>query len=321
MDLTEPPESFDALLAEFPDAAAVLAESASTPAPAHLKPRTIDAALAARHPGRPADAVVAARPADAFALAVDDLEALLRDLAPGDWDAAALGEWTVLGVVGHLVAVEQYIGALLGLWPMPEEFVDDSDHRAMTQASVAVAESGSPSDAIDRWAELARAIAAHARTLDDAQLEERVIVHGFSYRTRTLLVARTFELWTHSSDMCAALGRPRVDPDAARLRLMCEVAVAALPVGLMLSGGDGGGRVARVVLTGVGGGAWTQPLDVGAVLDGSSDVAPDVALMADAIDFCRVAAQRLSPADLDAVIEGDRALADELLVGVAVFSA
>ncbi len=77
------------------------------------------------------------------------------------------------------------------------------------------------------------------------------------------------------------------------------------------------GRTARIVLTGPGGGAWTQQLDPAMALPG----AVDVSIVADAVDFCRLAAQRLDPAELAVVIEGDAALADDLLVGAAVFAA
>jgi len=322
MDLTSPDDPLDDLLDEFPVAVAALAETARAAPPAGLRARTLEAALAARPPGRPAAVVEPVTPPEAFAESVADMVALLGELSPDEWDVGALDTWTVRGVVGHLIAIEQYIGAHLGLWPMPPEYVDDADHRLMTESSVAAARDATPAALIRMWKARTAAIVARVAQMTDVELDERVVVHGVSYRWRTLLVARTFEVWTHASDIRAATGRAPVDPEAGRLRLMSEVAVAALPIGLALTGGVADGRSARIVLTGPGGGAWLQPLDLaGSEEAQNTDREPAVTLVVDSVDFCRVAAQRLSPADLDAVIEGDRALALDLLVGVSVFAA
>jgi hypothetical protein len=40
---------------------------------------------------------------------------------------------------------------------------------------------------------------------------------------------------------------------------------------------------------------------------------PDVTVVADAVDWCRLVGDRIAPFDLDVEIHGDRTLADDLL--------
>jgi len=70
----------------------------------------------------------------------------------------------------------------------------------------------------------------------------------------------------------------------------------------------------RVVLSGPGGGAWTSVLGAGSASTGTL-------IVADALQFCRVAAQRLTAAQLEASVSGDRSLAEEVLRAVAIFAA
>jgi hypothetical protein len=97
---------------------------------------------------------------------------------------------------------------------------------------------------------------------------------------------------------------------------MTDAAVGALPLGMLLNGTDPGGRTVRIVLTGDGGGSWDQALDLGAVPG-----EPVLTLVADAVDFCRVAAKRLSPADLSRTEVGDADLAADVIAAAAVFAA
>jgi hypothetical protein len=77
-----------------------------------------------------------------------------------------------------------------------------------------------------------------------------------------------------------------------------------------------GQHTARLVLTGPGGGVWNQPLQLG---DEAGE--PSVTIIADALDFCRLAAQRITPTDLAAEIGGSMDLAVAVLRGASVFAA
>jgi hypothetical protein len=107
-----------------------------------------------------------------------------------------------------------------------------------------------------------------------------------------------------------------VDPDPERLAAMSDVAARSLPTGMTLSGTARPGQSAKVVLLGGGGGTWTVPLALG-----DPGGPPAVTVVADVVDFCRVAATRLPPESLDHDVEGDVELAREVLRAVAIFAA
>jgi hypothetical protein len=85
---------------------------------------------------------------------------------------------------------------------------------------------------------------------------------------------------------------------------------------MLLGNIDGGPNTARIVLTGRGGGVWNQPL-----LLGLEPGAPSVTIVADALDFCRLAAQRIAPHDLLVEVDGPMELAMAVLRGASVFAA
>ena len=147
-------------------------------------------------------------------------------------------------------------------------------------------------------------------------MRERVTFAAIPFRVGTLMVLRAFEVWTHNDDIRRAVGRPLDAPDGARLALMSDLAVNALPLGLLMTGRSGANRTARIVLTGPGGGTWRQALAIG-----ETPGEPDVVVVADVVDFCRLAARRMPADDLVCHVEGDQALAADILVGVAVFAA
>jgi len=91
-----------------------------------------------------------------------------------------------------------------------------------------------------------------------------------------------------------------------RSRLAAGVGVAVAVAGIGLG----------VVLTGPGGGTWQR--DLGSTPDDSRSRGPaDVRIVLDAVDFCRLVANRVDPAALATVVDGDHALAQDLFVGAA----
>ncbi|HEY5025705.1 MAG TPA: hypothetical protein VII76_12080 [Acidimicrobiales bacterium] len=108
-------------------------------------------------------------------------------------------------------------------------------------------------------------------------------------------------------------------PDPAGLRLMTELAVSMLLAGMRQAGRPGQGRQARIVLTGPGGGAWQTPL--GTSPDGLRPEGPvDVRIVLDAVNFCRLVANRMDPATIATVVTGDDALARDLFIGATSFA-
>ena len=90
----------------------------------------------------------------------------------------------------------------------------------------------------------------------------------------------------------------------------------ALPIGMLLTGLEPRGRSVRIVLEGDGGGTWVQSLELAA-----EPTEPELTLVADAIEFCRVSSKRRTAADLTYTAIGDPDLAADVLRAAAVFAA
>ena len=291
--------------------------SVSAPPPA-LRARVLAAATDRRAAGAPIVPGLAgeATPVDAFAAQVADLLDLLESLGPDEWAAPTPTGWTAHELVGHLVGVEEYLGAELGLWPFTTSVDVRHDHVAVTLDAVAAQRHRAPADTIRAWRSRAAAIVDHVARLDDEALARRLPFHGVEMSLRSILGARTFEVWAHGDDIRSATGRPLQAPSPDRLRLMSNLAVRALPLGMLLAGLDRPGRTVRLVLTGPGGGTWDQALGLGEEAD-----TPDVSIVADVVSFCRLAARRLPLEELAFDAEGEESLAYDVLVGAQVFAA
>jgi len=173
-----------------------------------------------------------------------------------------------------------------------------------------------PAETRQAWERSAWAVVGLLEASGPDLLQRRIDLYGISTSARTALVARMFELWTHADDVRRALGQPLVDPDPERLAAMSDVAARSLPTGMTVAGTARPGQSAKVVLLGGGGGTWTVPLALG-----DRGGPPAVTVVADVVDFCRVAATRLAPEDLDHDVEGDVGLAAEVLRAAAIFAA
>jgi len=290
---------------EQADAAALLAEPTVTGPPPALRGATLARAVSGRQPGRPLDAVPPCEPLVAFDRTVADLDDLLRSLTGEEWNAPAHAEHgRVRDLVAHLVGVER----LVLRWLDPEDTAPDlPDHVAATRPVVAELAGTDPGDIARQWHETARAVAAAAA----GDRTRPVVFHDITISVDQLLVTRTAELWAHAIDICRATGRPSPQLDMERMAMLCNQLVAAVPLALAYRGTIAPGRAARVVLTGPAGGTFIVPL---ALQDQA--VEPEVTIVTDAVDFCRVAVRRLRPDQLDVAIEGDRALGDLVLTSI-----
>ena len=140
--------------------------------------------------------------------------------------------------------------------------------------------------------------------------------HHLAGGVRGLLVSRTFELWTHGDDIRQAVGRPLDLLDEDRLSLMVSDLMDVLPLGLGLTGQAYPGKTARFEVTGAGGGTFVVPLELGQPAG-----TPDIAVTVDALELCRLAANRLDQSELDTQVTGDSSLLDGLLVAASSFAA
>jgi len=295
----------------------LLAEVTAIAAPLQLGDLVVQAATSKRAVGQAIAAlgggehVNAAR---AYVQTVDEFTAVLADAHA--WEIVEPYGWSVTQLVAHLVEVELYFGRQLGLWQHDIDESLENDHLAMTEAAIRAAVKADFGTTLARWLDVSSAVCAHVVSLDAQQLAHRIKFHMLETRISTALVVRVFEVWTHIEDLCRTLRHDPPALDRGRLHLMTRTAVRAIPLGMLLGGIDVGTYTARLVLTGRGGGVWNQPLQLGAEAGESS-----VTIIADALEFCRLAAQRIAPADLDAEIDGPADLAIKVLRGASVFAA
>jgi uncharacterized protein (TIGR03083 family) len=294
------------------NAASALADVTATTPPADLRDRILAVARARRAPGFPLTDPAPASPADAFLRTVEELHHLLVDLRADEWITPNLAVYgRTRDLIAHLVGVEENLLGLLGHGTPPDPDIW-GDHVAATASLVAGLRDTPTAMLVDRWVHAARRLAAVASELPP---DTPMAVNDVPTTVRGMFVLRTFEVWTHHEDVCRATGRPRPVLDGPRLRLMSSDLMNALPVALAVTGSAQPGRTARIVLTGLGGGSFERPMGMDHVVG-----MPDVMITADVVDFCRLAARRIAPRDLDASIEGDATLADLVLVAASAFA-
>ena len=197
------------------------------------------------------------------------------------------------GLVGHLIGVENDVHRCLSGDPE----VASVSHVESTQAA-AIGQAGRPPARTRAdWRRAAD------RTLDlvrPADPGTKVALHGMRLPVRALLLVRAFELWTHENDIRRAAGWAASVPDASTLRMMAELAARLLPDAAARAGLDEPVDV-HLVLTGPGGGTWE-------VRGGRGRARRDpaaVSIVTDAVGFCRLVANRITPADLDVCVTGD----------------
>ena len=119
-----------------------------------------------------------------------------------------------------------------------------------------------------------------------------------------------FALWAHADDIRRACGWPPSSPPPADLRTMSSFSVQSLPLLLGVVAPAVAMAPARVVLTGPGGATFD--------LGGYGPRA--VTLVADVLDYCRLATRRVGRDEAGVVCEGDQRLGDGLLAAAQVFA-
>jgi uncharacterized protein (TIGR03083 family) len=281
--------------------------STPTPVPAGLRDRVLAAAREARAAGRPVPDVPAISPPEAFGRAADALLGLLAALPDEAWRAPVLRDLDVQGLVGHLTGVEDDVQRAIAGDPA----VAGVDHVASTQPA-AERQAGRPPEETRRG--LRTAVDRTLGDLRGADLGALTPLHGMQLPLGALLVVRAFELWTHENDVRAVAGLPPSAPDPATLRLMTGLAVDLLPHGVARVAPDAPPVDVHLVLTGPGGGTWDL------LLGDRATPAPEVSIVADAVGFCRLVADRISPAELGAHVTGAAGFAPTVLAGAAALA-
>ena len=251
----------------------------------------------------------------AFIETATQLLQLLDGLTPEEWERPTTvgGGVTARELVMHLVGVERYLLGQLGRRPAFSAPGRDDHFPATRAAAAELAGADGAQVARTWWLEAMALVAACAELGPDHE----VAYHHLGGSVRGMLVVRTFELWTHDDDIRRAVGAPRNDLDADRLSLMSSALLDVLPFGLLLAGTTRPGKTMRIVLTGPGGG---RSVDAPMMPGEPAGAVPDITIAASTLDLCRVASNRLSAAEIDVVVEGDRSLLEPVLVGAAAFA-
>jgi uncharacterized protein (TIGR03083 family) len=275
--------------------------------PPGLRDRVLAAARAARAAGRALPDLPEITPQEAFGRAVDAFSGLIAALPADAWRIPVLRDLDVQGVVGHLTGVEDDVQRALAGDPD----VAGADHVASTQGAAESQAGRRPDDTRHEWRAAADRTLAQVRTAD---LDAVVAVHGMRLPLRALLVVRSFELWTHEDDVRRACRLPASVPDAAVLRLMTGLAASLLPQGVARVTGEPPSVDVHLVLTGAGGGTWDVPVGRRVA------AAPEVAIVADAVGFCRLVAARLDVDELGGHVTGEPFLVTTVLAGAAALA-
>jgi uncharacterized protein (TIGR03083 family) len=248
----------------------------------------------------PASAVAALR------AETERLDALLNTLGRNELRVLTHNGLDGHELVGHIEAVDRAFVAAAG---NPASHIGPNEVQAITDAAMPQVHRESFAQTCARLRETRKnLIALGIRTPASRRIA--------GYSRDEALVIRAFETWTHHDDLRRALGKPVQVPAPAVMRAMADLATGLLPRAADVSGVAAPGRTARIRLTGPGGGDWTVACAPGE----APGPEPDVVITASVVDWCRVASDRLAPADLQYSVDGDAQLAADLVGAAGAFA-
>jgi uncharacterized protein (TIGR03084 family) len=208
------------------------------------------------------------------------LETVLAGLGPADWatPSAAAG-WSVADVLLHLAQTEEAVTATVSEQGDPVRWHELGATVDEAMGALVEAERGDGPEILARWRVARRESVAALRAADPARPVPWVAT---PLKPRTLATTRLAEHWAHAFDITVPLG---IDyPDTARLRHVAWLWLSTLPYAFRLAGLPP--AAVRAELTAPDGSTWHL-----------GDPAAGNVITGPAGDFCRVGAQRLSPAD------------------------
>ncbi len=237
-----------------------------------------------------------------------ELWSLLEPLASSEWDAPSpCSGWSVADVVLHLHQTDQLaLASIRGdLDASVEEFIRAGGTEgvdAAADASVAGSRGASGAEIASAW----RASAATLRSaLAEAAPGERVQWIVGRLTVRTLAATRLAECWIHTTDVAAGVG---AEPEPGeRLVHVARLAWRTIPYAFERAGESLHGPVG-LDLVGPTGRAWRF---------GLAD-RPATVVRGSGVDLCRVAGQRLDPADAD--VQADGPDADAVLALIRTYA-
>ncbi|MEU3269103.1 zf-HC2 domain-containing protein [Streptomyces bacillaris] len=276
------------------------------------------------------------------------LDALVRDFGAAEWHAPVRLQWfeeeravtrrtTVAGVIGHLMAVDGLLSAVLGL----EDPLAAAEGRGgsevpltpvrRTEAYWAATHPPATRAVREPWRDLTHRLISTA-SIAGRNVAERSVSYGdFALPLQDALLDRAFECWVHGTDIAEAVDYPYGPPSAAHLHRMVDLAARMLPAALagrrraglagpakeLVAPGEPG-RSVHLEVEGHGGGDWYIALDSPATVGSPDRAVAQVAL--DGVEFCRLVAGHISPVEAAAGQEGDREAIRDVLFASASLS-
>ncbi|MFG3157565.1 zf-HC2 domain-containing protein [Streptomyces sp. NPDC048219] len=276
------------------------------------------------------------------------LDALLQDFGDSEWHAPVRLRWfgadgtasrrtTVAGVIAHLLTVDGLVGVSLGLPDPLGEITSPAPAPASRTEAYWRASHYPPTRAVRApWREQSHALVrtvAFTGGTGGGSGRMPVSYGDFALPLRDAMLDRAFECWVHAEDIAEAVDYPYEPPSPRHLNRMIDLAARMLPGVLAerrragLAAPAGGrrlvaagepGRSLRLEIEGSGGGEWLIPLDSPAAVGSAEHEVAHVAL--DGVEFCRLAAGHVPPAEAAAGQVGDREAIRDVLFAAASLS-
>jgi uncharacterized protein (TIGR03083 family) len=216
-------------------------------------------------------------------------------------------------LVVHLAAQESMLAQAIDRTVVPD--IDASDIDVRTDAFIERYRDATLDEVTRIWRSSVDEVAVWAA--DPATRDTTVPWIGLDMPRDNFLVARAFENWIHRDDLRRVQGLDGEPPPADEIHEMAELSMRTLPFALLVTERAHPGKVARIVLTGPGGGEWTCSMGGARPPEGAI---PDVTITTDVVDWCLVAGERLAPADLALRVDGDAELAGDLVAAAPAFA-
>ncbi|MBC9727147.1 zf-HC2 domain-containing protein [Streptomyces sp. TRM68367] len=306
-----------------------------------LRARVLEACLERRPPRIPVPEWAASYDAETARL-----DALLQDFGDSEWHAPVRLRWfeadeettrrtTVAGVIAHLLTVDGLVAVALGL----EDPLGDVPTAAPTPGARTEAywrASCFPRTRSVRapWREQSHNIVRTVGFTGSGAGRMPVSYGDFELPLRDAMLDRAFECWVHAEDIAEAVDYPYEAPSGRHLHGIIDLAARMLPGALaarrraglaapagpqrhLVAAGEPG-RTLRLEIEGSGCGEWLIPLDSPAAVGSAEHEVAHVAL--DCVEFCRLAAGHVSPAEAAAGQVGDREAIRDVLFAAAGLS-
>jgi hypothetical protein len=269
------------------------------------------------------------------------LDALLRDINDDDWQLPVRLRWydgeepagrdtTVAGVIGHLLSVDGLVAGSLGL----DDPLGLQAPRAPGERTEKFwrAEYHPGGRGVHQpWRDQSHGLIRTASFAGGSMAGLSVSYGGFSLPLRDSLLDRAFECWMHADDIASAVDYPYPPPRGTHLKGMIDLAARLLPAALaarrrkglaspakQLVRAGSPGRSLRLEVEGPGGGDWYIALDSPAALGSPDRTVAQVAL--EGVEFCKLVAGHMDPAEAAAGQDGDREAIREVLFAAASLS-